>query len=68
MAAALQAELDVEFVFTLVSGVSVAHFHEHVFVRHVGTPPEVPWREPWSGAPTGDIEVLVKKLRARLAG
>lgn len=68
VASALAAELEAEFVFTLVSGVSVAHFHEHVFVRHVGTPPDVPWREPWSGAPTGDIEALVERLRARLVG
>ena len=50
------------------SGTGVAHFHEHVFVRHVGTPPDLPWGEPWPDAPTGDIESLVDRLRARLVG
>lgn len=68
VAAALAAELPVEHVFTMVVGTGVAHFHEHVFVRHVGTPPELAWGEAWSDAPTGDIGLLVAKLRARLVG
>ena len=56
------------YVFTMVVGTGVAHFHEHVFVRHVGTPPDPAWDAPWSGAPTGDIDSLVDRLRARLAG
>lgn len=68
MAAALRAELEVEFVCTMVSGMTVDHFHEHVFVRHVGTPTDLPWREPWADAPTGDIDDLVQRLRARLVG
>lgn len=68
VAAALAAELPVEHVFAMVSGRGVAHFHEHVFVRHVGTPPDLPWGEPWADAPTGDIPGLVEKLAARLVG
>jgi ATP adenylyltransferase len=68
VAAALAAELDVEYVFSMVVGTGVAHFHEHVFVRHVGTPADLRWSEPWAGAPTGDIGSLVERLRARLLG
>ena len=68
VAAALAAELPVDYVFAMVAGTGVAHFHEHVFVRHVGTPTDLPWGEPWSDAPTGDIDVLVRKLAARLVG
>ena len=68
VAAALAVELPVEHVFTMVVGTGVAHFHEHVFVRHVGTPPDLPWDAPWAGAPTGDIDSLVDRLRDRLVG
>ena len=66
VAAALAAELDVEYVFTMVVGTGVAHFHEHVFVRHLGTPADLSWNDPWPGAPTGDIDALVASLRTRL--
>lgn len=68
VAAALAAELPVEHVFAMVSGRGVAHFHEHVFVRHADTPPDLAWGEPWADAPTGDIAELVEKLAARLVG
>jgi diadenosine tetraphosphate (Ap4A) HIT family hydrolase len=68
LAAALKAELAVEHVFTMVVGTGVAHVHEHVFVRHVGTPPDLPWWQSWSGAPTGDIDAVVARLAMRLAG
>ncbi|HEY5783207.1 MAG TPA: HIT domain-containing protein [Microlunatus sp.] len=68
VAAALAAELPIDYVFAMVAGTGVAHFHEHVFVRHVGTPADLPWGQPWSDAPTGDIEALVGKLAARLLG
>jgi ATP adenylyltransferase len=68
VAAALTAELPVDHVFAMVLGRGVAHFHEHVFVRHVGTPTDLPWGEPWSDAPTGDIDALVGRLAARLVG
>lgn len=67
LAAALAAELPVEHVHTMVVGTGVAHFHEHVFVRHLGTPPDLPWNEQWPDAPRGDIEALVARLSARLS-
>jgi ATP adenylyltransferase len=65
VAVGLRAELDPEFVFSAIIGRAVAHFHQHVFVRHRGTPDEVPWDEvEWPGAPTGDAAELCAKLRA----
>ncbi|MCC3313996.1 HIT family protein [Nocardia africana] len=50
---ALRAELAPEFVFSAVTGRSVAHFHQHVFVRPEGTPDSVNWfaSDSWDGAP-----------------
>ena len=45
------------------------HFHEHIVVRHRGTPPDYPWHQvdEWPDAPRGDApEVAV--LCERLAG
>ncbi|GGM98763.1 histidine triad (HIT) protein [Lentzea pudingi] len=61
-AASLRAELDPEFVFTFVAGRSHAHFHQHVFARHRGTPDELPWHAEWAGAPTGDAAELCARL------
>jgi diadenosine tetraphosphate (Ap4A) HIT family hydrolase len=66
-ARALQAELDAESVLTFVAGRSAAkvHFHQHVFVRHRGTPPERGWLDvDWPGAPHGDPAALCGRLRA----
>jgi ATP adenylyltransferase len=64
-AVGLRAELDPEFVFSAVAGQSVAHFHQHVFARHRGTPDELAWTEvEWLGAPRGDAAELCVKLRA----
>ena len=64
VARALRAELDPEFVFSMIAGLSVAHFHQHVFVRHRGTPAELPWNEvAWKGAPSGDSGALCARLR-----
>src|ERR1700754_613647 len=41
----LRAELDPEHVFSAVIGTGVAHFHQHVFPRHRGTPAETHWFE-----------------------
>ena len=68
LAAALAAELAVEHVHAMVAGIGVAHVHEHVFVRHLGTPVRVGWDEPWADAPTGDIAPLVARLAERLRG
>ena len=35
---ALRTELAPDFVFTMVVGMGIAHFHQHLFVRHAGTP------------------------------
>ncbi|WP_434451702.1 HIT domain-containing protein [Lentzea sp. E54] len=67
VAVGLRAELDPEFVFSAVAGRSVAHFHQHVFARHRGTPPELAWTEVrWPGAPTGDAAELCARLGAHL--
>ncbi|MET9629247.1 HIT domain-containing protein [Lentzea sp. NPDC006480] len=63
VAVGLRAELDPEFVFSAVVGRAVAHFHQHVFARHRGTPEELPWDEDWAGAPTGDAGAFSTNLR-----
>ncbi|MFB7716080.1 hypothetical protein [Nocardia sp. NPDC056100] len=42
-ALALRLELDPEYVFSAVTGRSVAHFHQHVFVRPQGAPNTLHW-------------------------
>ncbi|MEU7784746.1 HIT domain-containing protein [Amycolatopsis sp. NPDC049159] len=44
-ARALRAELDAESLHSAVTGRTVPHFHQHVFVRHRGTPPEAGWMD-----------------------
>ena len=65
VAVGLRAELDPEYVFSAVVGRAVAHFHQHVFVRHRGTPDDLAWHEDWPEAPTGDAADLCARLRAR---
>lgn len=52
-ARALRAEFDPEYVHSAIIGTGVAHFHQHLSVRHRGTPAEVAWHEvdEWEGAP-----------------
>jgi ATP adenylyltransferase len=54
-ARALRSELDVEAVHAAVINTRLEHFHEHVLVRHRGTPTDVSWHQvdEWSEAPTG---------------
>ena len=66
LARGLRAELDIEFVHTMVAGLNVPHFHQHVFVRHRGTPGEVKWSQPWPEAPGGDIPALARRLAHHL--
>lgn len=69
LAAALRESLDPEFVFAAVIGRRVAHFHEHVFCRHRGTPPDVTWDASDEAAPRADAErvaALVGELREAL--
>jgi len=60
----LRAELAPEHVFSAIAGRSVAHFHQHVFVRHQGTPAEVGWLDSplWTGTPVVDIDALCGRL------
>lgn len=72
-ASGLRAELGVDFVFSAVVGTGVPHFHQHLFVRHRGTPDDVPWHasDDWVDAPRGseaDIGDLCGRLRPYLAG
>lgn len=64
----LRAELDPEFVFSAIVGRSVAHFHQHLFARHQGTPDQYSWMESaaWPGAKRGGVDE-VADLSARLA-
>jgi ATP adenylyltransferase len=69
LAAALAEALDPLNVFAAVIGRGVPHFHEHVFVRHRGTPDDVPWDESDGAAPRADaaeVERLATRLRTQL--
>jgi ATP adenylyltransferase len=66
LAAALTAALDAENVFAAVIGRGVPHFHEHMFVRHRGTPGNVPWYESDEAAPRADVP-RVSSLAAEIA-
>ncbi len=59
-------------MFTAIIGRQVAHVHQHVFVRHAGTPGSLRWDESpdWDGAPTRTEEELqdfVRELAATAA-
>ncbi|MCI0582629.1 MAG: histidine triad (HIT) protein [Chloroflexi bacterium] len=60
---ALRAELDAEHVFTAVIGRGIAHFHEHVFVRHAGTLAVVPWHQSDEAAPRADRAAVADLAR-----
>jgi ATP adenylyltransferase len=65
----LRGALDTEVVLAAVIGRGVAHFHEHLFVRHKGTAAEVPWYASDEAAPRADeaqVTELVNKLRIAL--
>ncbi|WP_107655534.1 HIT domain-containing protein [Nocardia suismassiliense] len=67
-AAALRTELAPDFVFSAIAGRSVAHFHQHVFVRPQGTPDAVGWfdSDSWTEGPRID-EPALADLCARLS-
>jgi ATP adenylyltransferase len=70
-AAGLRAELGADFVFSAIIGSAIAHFHQHLFVRHAGTPARYEWMagDQWPGAPRGstaDIVALATRLRRYL--
>jgi diadenosine tetraphosphate (Ap4A) HIT family hydrolase len=70
LAHALRAELAAEHVFAAVIGRGTAHFHEHLLVRHPGTPTDVPWHQSDEAAPRVDgtaVADLAGRLRHRLS-
>ncbi|MEV7094143.1 HIT domain-containing protein [Amycolatopsis sp. NPDC051045] len=67
-ARALRAELDPESVHSAIAGRSVAHFHQHVFVRHRDTPAGLGWMDvDWPGAPREDVAGLCGRLSVHFA-
>jgi ATP adenylyltransferase len=67
-ARALRAELAPESVHSAIAGRAIDHFHQHVFVRHRGTPAEVGWMDvDWPGAPRADVDLLCGRLSAHFA-
>jgi diadenosine tetraphosphate (Ap4A) HIT family hydrolase len=69
LAQALRAELGAEYVFAAVIGRGIAHFHEHLFARHPGTPGDVPWHQSDEVGPRVDgaaVADLARRLRRRL--
>lgn len=67
-AAALRAELAPEFVFSAITGLSVTHFHQHVFARPHGVPRSLHWfdLDSWRDGPRIDGPGLAD-LSGRLA-
>lgn len=69
LANALRIELGAEFVITLVIGMGIAHFHEHLIPRMPGTPAAIPWHDSGDALPkatTEEVEALAKRLREAL--
>ena len=56
LARALRDELGAEFVITLVIGMGVAHFHEHLIPRMPGTPAELAWHDSGDALPMATAE------------
>ena len=67
LARGLRSELEIDHVHSMVAGLGVAHFHQHVFVRHAGTPSSYGWSDPWPGAPEGDISDFAGRLSTYLS-
>jgi diadenosine tetraphosphate (Ap4A) HIT family hydrolase len=73
VARALEAEFGKDLIMSAVAGLAVPHFHQHVFVRHPGTPEEVPWFHSgnWPGAPrwpAAELAALAGRLASHIAG
>jgi ATP adenylyltransferase len=66
LARAVRDECGTEFTFTMVVGLGVAHFHEHLVPRYPDTPQDLPWHQSGRAAPRGDRE-QVHALARRLA-
>lgn len=67
-AAAPRTELDVASIHSPVINLGMEHFHQHVYIRHIGTPPDFAWDQvdEWLDAPHGDITAVADLCR-RLA-
>jgi diadenosine tetraphosphate (Ap4A) HIT family hydrolase len=66
-ARALRAELEIEAVHAMVVNTRIEHFHEHIVVRHRGTPPDYSWHQvdEWPDAPRGEaseVAMLCERL------
>lgn len=57
LAAGLREAFDPDFVFAAVIGRSIPNFHEHLFVRHRGTPSDVSWDASDEAAQRADAEL-----------
>jgi diadenosine tetraphosphate (Ap4A) HIT family hydrolase len=71
LARGLRTELRADFVFSAIVGTGVAHFHQHLFARHPGTPAEYRWMNSheWPDAPRGtgqQVTELCARLRSYL--
>jgi len=69
LARALRDELGAEFVITLVLGLGVAHFHEHLLPRMPGTPMDVAWYDSDDALPRAtaeEVRRLAESLRRAL--
>jgi diadenosine tetraphosphate (Ap4A) HIT family hydrolase len=69
VARALEAEFGTDLIMSMIVGLAVPHFHQHVFVRHPGTPAELPWLRSgeWPGAPqrsAAELAALAERLAA----
>jgi ATP adenylyltransferase len=67
----LRTELGADFVFSAIIGMGVPHFHQHLFVRHPGTPAKYGWMasHDWPDAPRGPtaaVTALCNRLRRHL--
>jgi ATP adenylyltransferase len=64
----LRIELGADFVFSAIIGMGIPHFHQHLFVRHPGTPAEYDWMagDQWPDAPRGSTAEITE-LCVRLA-
>jgi diadenosine tetraphosphate (Ap4A) HIT family hydrolase len=73
LARALEAEFGTDLIMSAIARLAVPHFHQHVFVRHPGTPADVPWSQPgdWPGAPqrtAAELATLAGRLAVSLEG
>ncbi|HET6710212.1 hypothetical protein [Amycolatopsis sp.] len=67
----MRTELEPESVHSAMAGrgLARARFHQHVFVRHRGTPGELGWLDvDWPGASRVDLDLLRGRLSAHFAG